>query len=190
MTATVLLVDDDTNALLAMTRLLRHEPYRLLTAGSGGAALELIRAMKIQVVVSDERMPGMSGVELLSHVRRESPETTRIMLTGVGRFETALDAINVGAIYRFFTKPYNDIELGVAIRQAVEHGQLIEEARRLLKAVREQSFSRCELEKEFPGISQVHRSRSGAVLIEETSIVELTNELREESTRLSETKNL
>jgi len=101
----VLLVDDETNVLQAYTRVLRRR-FDLEVAQGGAEALEsLARSGPFAVIVSDMRMPGMDGVELLAQVRERFPDTTRIMLTGNADQATAMAAVNLGAIFRFLTKP-------------------------------------------------------------------------------------
>jgi putative nucleotidyltransferase with HDIG domain len=137
---TVLFVDDEVNILKAVQRLLRHEPWRVLTASRPREALEILAAEPAQVVVTDQRMPEMSGVDLLSLVRERHPEIVRMMLTGYTEINVAVDAINRGAIYRLITKPWNDEELKATIRQALEQHELKREIKRLNQVTREQNF--------------------------------------------------
>lgn len=180
---TVLLVDDDKNVRDAMCRLLRNEPYRIISAANGEDALDLARSIHVHVIVADENMPGLSGISLLQTLRRETPDTMRIMLTGAGDFQLVQRAINEGEIYRFFTKPYNEIELGLAIRQAIQHGELVRESRRLLVAVRDREISRSSLEKCWPGISAVARDRNGAIPVEDISLSDLIRHMKAERER-------
>jgi len=117
---TVLLVDDDANVLHGLARALRRQPYDLYTARSGDEAMAILKARKIDVVVSDQQMPGMSGNDLLAWVAENDPQVTRIVLTGHATTDTAIRAINEGLVYRFFTKPCNEVELAVTIRKAIE----------------------------------------------------------------------
>jgi len=133
MTAKVLLVDDEPNLLSALRRSLRREPYEILSAASGEEALSILASTEVDVVVSDQNMPGMSGTELLTRIHETYPETVRFMLTGKATLEVAVEAINNGAISRFFTKPCNDVDLAITIRQALEHKRLTEKAWDLLK---------------------------------------------------------
>jgi EAL domain-containing protein (putative c-di-GMP-specific phosphodiesterase class I)/CheY-like chemotaxis protein len=123
---TLLLVDDEPNVLNALRRLLRREGYRILTAGSGSEALELLALQPVQVIVSDQRMPGMSGVEFLSKVKELYPETVRMSLSGYSEISTVTDAINKGAIWKYITKPWDDEllaqEIRTAFRMARERG--------------------------------------------------------------------
>ena len=108
---TVLFVDDEINILKAIQRLLRHEDMNVLCASGGSEALALLEQDPAQVVVTDQRMPDMCGVDLLSAVRERWPDVVRIMLTGYTEMDIAVEAINRGEIYRLITKPWQDDEL-------------------------------------------------------------------------------
>ena len=137
---TVLFVDDEVNILRAVQRLLRNEPCRVLTASRGVEALDLLTSDAAQVVVSDQRMPEMNGVELLLAVRDRHPDAVRMMLTGYTEMNVAVEAINHGEIYRLITKPWNDDELKATLRQAFDHYDLKSEIRRLNQVTREQNL--------------------------------------------------
>jgi response regulator RpfG family c-di-GMP phosphodiesterase len=137
---TVLFVDDEVNILRAVQRLLRHEPCRVLTASRGSEALGLLANDAAQVIVSDQRMPEMNGVELLSVIRERHPDAVRMMLTGYTEMNVAVEAINRGEIYRLITKPWNDEELKATLRQAFDHYDLKSEIRRLNQVTREQNL--------------------------------------------------
>lgn len=115
---TLLLVDDEPGIVDALRRLLRREGYRILTAVSGAEALELLALHPVQVIVSDQRMPGMSGVEFLSKVKELYPHTVRISLSGHSDISTVTDAINKGAIWKYITKPWDDEAFTGEIRAA------------------------------------------------------------------------
>lgn len=119
--ATLLLVDDEPNILRALTRVLRRDGYRILTAGGAHEALDKLAANKVQVIISDQRMPDMSGTELLSKVKEMYPDTVRIVLSGYTELQTVTDAINRGAIYRFLTKPWEDEQIRSNVRDAFRH---------------------------------------------------------------------
>jgi len=137
---TVLFVDDEVNILKAIQRLLRHEPMNVLTASRPHEALEMLDRQPCQVVVSDQRMPEMSGVDLLSAVRERHSDIVRMMLTGYTEMNIAVEAINRGEIYRLITKPWNDDELKATLRQAFDHYDLKGEIKRLNQVTREQNF--------------------------------------------------
>jgi len=126
----VLFVDDEPHLLAALRRALHKEPYEIVCVTSPAEALRVLAETAVDVVVSDEQMPGMSGSELLAEVRRRYPDTVRMMLSGKATLEGAIRAINDGEIYRFFVKPCNEIDLATTIRHALEQKDLIEENRR------------------------------------------------------------
>jgi putative nucleotidyltransferase with HDIG domain len=136
----VLFVDDEGNILKAVQRLLRNEPWEVLTASRGSEALEILERTPAQVVVSDQRMPEMSGVDLLQAIRERRPNVVRMMLTGYTEMNVAVEAINRGEIYRLITKPWNDEELKATLRQAFDHFDLKEEIKRLNQVTREQNL--------------------------------------------------
>lgn len=108
---TLLLLDDEENMLRSLVRLFRRDGYKVLTASTVREAFDLLAGNSVQVIVSDQRMPDMSGTEFLAKVRDLYPDTVRMILSGYTDLATITEAINRGAIYRFLTKPWNDDEL-------------------------------------------------------------------------------
>ena len=137
---TILVVDDEPEVLLSIKELLRHE-YVVLTAESGGDAVRILeRDESIAVVLSDQRMPGMSGVELFLHAKRIRPTATRLMFTAYADVRSVIDAINQGSVFRYIAKPWDTEELQSILRQAVEQHRLLVENAELvanLKAMNE-----------------------------------------------------
>jgi len=115
---TVLLVDDEENVLEALDRVLRRDGYRILTARSATAGLELLATHEVGVVISDERMPDMTGVAFLSRVCKMYPDTIRMVLTGYTNMQTIISAINDGAVYKFLQKPWDNTALRGSVRDA------------------------------------------------------------------------
>lgn len=120
---TLLLVDDEPNILRALTRTLRRDGYRILTAGSARQAFDVLAQNEVQVVLSDQRMPAMSGTDFLSEVKSLYPDTVRLVLSGYTDLAAVTEAINRGAIYRFLTKPWVDEQLRDHVREAFAHGR-------------------------------------------------------------------
>jgi diguanylate cyclase (GGDEF)-like protein/PAS domain S-box-containing protein len=118
---TLLVVDDDVNVLAALHRLFRRDNYRVLTAASPREGFELLALYRVQVILCDQRMPVMTGTEFLSKVKEMYPDTIRIILSGYPGVDAVLDSINRGAIYRFYTKPWDDNELRDNVRLAFRH---------------------------------------------------------------------
>ncbi|MDH3521461.1 MAG: response regulator [Myxococcales bacterium] len=137
---TVLFVDDEVNILKALQRLLRPDEMNVLTASRASEAMNLLETHPAQVVVTDQRMPEMTGVDFLASVRQKHPDIVRMMLTGYTEINVAVDAINRGEIYRLITKPWNDDELRATLRQAFDHADLKAEIKRLNQVTREQNF--------------------------------------------------
>ncbi len=132
----LLLVDDEPNILSALTRLLRRDGYRILTANSGEAGLDMLaQHPEVAVILSDQRMPGMTGVEFLSRAKAAYPETVRMVLSGYTELESVTDAINRGAIYRFLTKPWDDDLLRANLAEAFRHYGMVHENQRLNTAL-------------------------------------------------------
>ena len=121
--ATVLFVDDEPGILATMRMLFRGK-YNLLFANSGAEALEMIRAQKVDVIVSDQRMPQMTGSELLKAVRAASPHTMRILLTGYSDLSSIVGSINDGEIFRFVNKPWDNDELLKSVQLAVDAAKI------------------------------------------------------------------
>ncbi len=118
--AHVLFVDDETEILTALKRRFRREPFTLYTAGSAEEALQLLRERQIHVIVSDARMPKMSGIELLEEVRRLYPDIVRMMFSGYVEADGLLEAINRAGVFRFIAKPWDEEQLRAHIFEAIE----------------------------------------------------------------------
>jgi signal transduction histidine kinase len=133
---TLLVVDDEPEVLRSIRGLLRLD-YRVITCGDGGSALEILRSKEaVQAILSDQRMPGISGVELLRQAKLVRPETTRLLFTAYADIRAVIDAINQGHIFRYLAKPWDPDELRAVVRQAMEHHDLIVEKNRLVAELR------------------------------------------------------
>ena len=132
----LLLVDDEPGILSALRRQLRHDGYEIMTASDGASGLEVLAQNKIDVIVSDQRMPGMTGVEFLRKVKTLYPDIVRIVLSGFTELQSVTDAVNEGAIYKFLTKPWDDNQLRGHIAQAFQHKEMADENRRLNLQIR------------------------------------------------------
>ena len=148
----VLFVDDEPNILRALQRILRSEPVTVHVATRPDEALAILDAAPVQVVVSDQRMPGASGVDLLAAVRQRHPDIVRLLLTGFTDMTIAVDAINRGQIYRLLTKPWNDDELRATLRQAFDHHELKCENQRLHALTRQQNHELQDLNRNLEGL--------------------------------------
>ena len=135
----VLIVDDEPKIYHALRRALHREPYDILYASGGEEALRMLGERQVDVIVADQNMPNMQGSVLLARVRQQYPDVVRMMLTGDARLETVMAAVNKGEIYRFFTKPCNESELIISLRDALQMRALKFEAARLLDTVKKQN---------------------------------------------------
>jgi DNA-binding NtrC family response regulator len=150
---TVLLVDDEPSIVAALRRTLRPTQVRVLTAGDGVEALSILDREIVDVLISDIDMPTMSGLELATRARAEHPDVVRVLVTGRGSLDTALAAINQGEVFRFLTKPWNDVQVREVVTDAIAR---LAEMRRAAAATRAAESRRRlmeELEREHPGIT-------------------------------------
>ncbi|MBU0690766.1 response regulator [bacterium] len=148
--STVLLIDDDENILSSLKRLLRREPYSIITAGSGEEAIGILNRSDVDLIVCDYTMPGPTAIETFKLVRKRWPHIVRILMTGHYDTEALVEAVKNGEAYRFVQKPWNDEELIITIRQALERAGLKDEVRRLADEV-----DRCKAQ-----ISEMQKSSS------------------------------
>jgi two-component system probable response regulator PhcQ len=167
MPGVVLIVDDDSHLLDSMRRALRREPYIVLTSQSGEEALGILDSTPVDVIISDQDMPGMSGQVFLKRVRELHPDITRLMLTGKATLEGAIDAINNGGISRLLQKPCDPIDLIMSIRQGLQHHKLMIAAHQLLQRNARQSKLLDRLERLYPNITKVERDSDGAINIKD-----------------------
>lgn len=136
---TLLFVDDEANILSALKRLFRPFGYRIFTAEGGAQGLEIMERETVDLVVSDMRMPEMNGAQFLEKVREKWPETIRILLTGYAEIGATIDAINKGQIYRYISKPWEDNDITLTVKHALERKLLEREKLRLEKLTQMQN---------------------------------------------------
>lgn len=163
----ILLVDDEPAILEGLEESLRREPYVIQTATSAAAALEVLAVSECDVVISDERMPGMPGSEFLGVVCRQHPQAIRILLTGQATLEAAVRAINEGEVFRILLKPCAPDELQRVLRAAIQVKALHEETARLLREVRRRGRVLDRLEQRNPGITSLDREHDGTLRMPE-----------------------
>lgn len=163
---TVLLVDDEPEILSSLRRLLRPLKYNVLTASSGEQGLLQLAEHHVDVIISDQRMPGMTGVAFLSIVKERYPEVVRMVLSGYADLQSVTAAINQGAVYKFMTKPWDDQQLISHIEEAFQHKTITDENYRL---VRELQTAHAELAA-ATGLSQTpgRQAQDDAALTMET----------------------
>ncbi len=159
---TLLLVDDEANILSSLKRVFRRDGYKVLTACSGVEALDLLANTEVDVIVSDQRMPGMAGVDFLRKAKELWPDTIRMTLSGFTDLQSIIDAVNEGAVFKFLTKPWDDERLREHVAQAFRQKELADENRRLHQQVASASIEQATLNR-----------RMGALLAQQREHVEL-----------------
>jgi DNA-binding NtrC family response regulator len=145
----VLLVDDEPDVLYSLKGLLRRE-FELHTAESGAEALEILKQHPIHVIMTDQRMPGMTGVELMQQTRSAFPDAIRIVFTGYADIKAVIQAINKGGLYRYITKPWDPEELIETLHDAASQYQAQVDQRRLTSELRDCVAEMTEYVKSLP----------------------------------------
>ena len=128
----ILYVDDEVNNLVTFKANFRRD-YKIFTSENANDAINILKGNAVQVIITDQRMPGKTGVEFLQEVIREFPNPIRILLTGYSDIEVVIDSINKGQVFRYITKPFNDLELKMTIENAMEVYNLREQNKELIK---------------------------------------------------------
>ena len=120
---TLLFVDDEKSIIKSLQRLFRKEGYDVLTASGGKEALEVLKTndRPVSLIISDQRMPEMEGAQFLEQSKQFCPDAARFLLTGYSDMDAVIHAVNRGEIQRYLTKPWNDDDLLLQVRQALEH---------------------------------------------------------------------
>ncbi len=134
---TLLLVDDEESVLSSLRRLLRRAGYKIVVARNGEEGLARLGEHDVDVILSDQRMPGMTGVEFLRRAKELYPDTMRLVLSGYTELQSITDAINEGAIYKFLTKPWDDERLAGHVAEAFQRKEMADDNRRLAAQLRQ-----------------------------------------------------
>ncbi|MBW2624361.1 MAG: response regulator, partial [Deltaproteobacteria bacterium] len=137
---TVLCVDDEENIQRSLKRLFRKENFRFLKAETGEEGLKILQENPVHLVISDNRMPIMSGIEFLARVRENYPDMIRMVLTGFTDLDTIMESVNLGHIFKFVLKPWNDQNLIMDVRQALQQYDLIQANKQLHERILEQNL--------------------------------------------------
>lgn len=135
----ILLVDDEASILSSLKRVLRPKGYTLITAESGAEGLRLLEENAVDLIISDMRMPEMTGAQFLGKAKERYPEVTRILLTGYSEISSTISAINEGGIYHYLQKPWDEQDILLTVQRALEQQHLRKEAARLNEVVRKQN---------------------------------------------------
>ena len=169
----ILCVDDEENVLKSLKRLFLDSEYEIFIAKSGEEGLELLRKTgHVQIVISDYRMPKMNGIDFLKEVYRYWPDTVRIVLSGYADTAAIIEAINIGHIYRFIPKPWNDDELKLAISNALDRYYIKEKNVMLTKELEEKNL---ELQKINSGLERVVEERTSDLMMQNKMLISSQN---------------
>ncbi len=177
----ILIVDDEEKILKSLCRLLMNENYEIKTANSAEEGLAILKEFPAQLIISDNMMPGMTGIEFFKKVADLYPDTIRIILTGRADTKITVASINKGEIFRFLIKPCNGVELNITIANGLKYHDLVKENRSLIQIVRKQYGSLQDIEKKYPGITKIDREEDGTIHMEDEEYEELIEKFRDES---------
>ena len=135
----LLFLDDEENVLKSLKRLFQDKEYEIYTANNGLEGIKLLEELEFSLILSDYRMPELNGIEFLKFVKEKSPNTIRMILTGFTDVDVAISAINEGEVYKFIEKPWNEENLKVQVKRALEHYELVKEREELLEKIKNQN---------------------------------------------------
>jgi signal transduction histidine kinase len=158
---TILVVDDEADVVKSVKDLLRLD-YRVLGTTRAAEAMQILRDEEVHIVMTDQRMPEVTGVELLSTVRGEHPDAIRLLFTGYADIRAVIDAINQGNVYRYITKPWDPDELQSVIREACAHYDLLVERKQLLGQLQEKNT---ELEQTNVQLTQANQLKQAFIQV-------------------------
>ena len=173
---TIAVVDDETSITKSLQRLFRKDGYQILTASNGHEGLEILKKMEkpVSLIISDQRMPGMNGAEFLEKANDIFPDAIRFLLTGYSDMDAIVDAVNKGEIHRYLTKPWNDDDLILQVRQSLEQYELVLENKRLLALTRKQNKELNDLNQH---LEQKVQERSQEIIEKNKQLSRLNKEL-------------
>jgi len=163
----ILIVDDEPQIRSALRRLLEREQYEVLDAPGTQEALKIARRRRVDLVISDYMMPESNGLDFLIQMKKDHPQTVRIIMTGKADLNTVVAAINDGHVYRFVLKPWDNEELCLSVRLALEQRKLLNENRQLVDRVENQENILRNLAAQYPGITSVERDAEGAIVLDD-----------------------
>lgn len=164
----VLLVDDEVGVLQAVKRIFsRSQLVELMTVADPFAAMEIVAAEEIALVISDQKMPGMTGLELLAWVNANHPGIVKIIMTGDTDIQTAVQAINEIGVYKFIRKPWNNDDLYWTVVRALEMVRMQRKNQELQAELNKKEQYLQRYERLYPGITNIERDADGAIVIDE-----------------------
>ncbi len=159
----LIVIDDEVNILNAVKRVLKNEYYGVFATTDYEEALNIMKTENVKVIISDQRMPVISGVELLKKVKEIRPDIIRILFTGYTEISIVEEAINKGEVYRFINKPWEDSELKAIIRDALSRYDILEHNRELTAQIKNQNDELVKLNSRLKGMYEAQKEFSSTV---------------------------
>lgn len=170
---TILLVDDERNILNSLNRLLKADDREIFSAENAEDAWGKLKEIGgVDLVISDNRLPNISGIDFLVKVRHLYPDTIRILITGYPDLDSAIQAINKGQVYRFITKPWGNEELKLMVNQALDYYDVLHDNRILLNIAKQQAEWLKIIHQRYPDVSAMEFNKSGVYIIDEKKVSE------------------
>ncbi|MBU0549156.1 MAG: response regulator [Candidatus Omnitrophica bacterium] len=167
----IFILDDEENIINALTRLLRGPEREIFTAGTAGEAWARLKEIGgADLIISDNRLPDISGIDFLVKVRQLYPDTIRILITGYPGLDSAIEAINKGQVYRYIPKPWENEELKLIVKQAFDYYDVMKDNRVLLRLARKQAQVLIEMQKKYPQVSRADINKTGLYIIDEQEV--------------------
>ena len=162
----ILIIDDEVEILNALSRLLREPGYVIRRASSAAEALAVSDQTSLDLIISDYMLgPDINGIQLLEKLLDKQKDALCILITGYADMQVAMEAINTIGLYKFILKPWDNNDLIITVRRALEQRALIQENRRLVSELRRRESVLEQLEKEHPGITKIRRNAKGLIEI-------------------------
>ena len=172
----ILLLDDEQNIINSVTRIIRGDDREIVSANDADSAWDLLKKINgVDLIISDNKLPTISGVDFLTKVRQLYPDAIRILITGYPDLDSTIKAINAGQIYRFITKPWENEELKMIVKQALDYCDILKDNRVLIALARKQSEALNTMQKRY-NISQSEFDKSGVYIIDEQKVSETLDE--------------
>lgn len=172
----ILLVDDEQNILNSLSRLLRQDDREIYAAGDANEAWDKLKSISgADLIISDNKLPAISGIDFLTKVKQSYPDTIRMLLTGYPDLESALKAINNGQLYRFITKPWENEDLKLIVRQGLEYYDILKDNRVLLNIAKQQADTLANVQKKYQ-LPQNEFTKAGLYIIDEQKVSETLSE--------------
>jgi two-component system, probable response regulator PhcQ len=170
---TILIVDDEHNILNSLSRLLKSDDCEIITADSAEDGLKKLKdAGGVDLIISDNCLPNTSGLDFLIKARHLYPDVVRMLITGYPDLESTIQAINKGQVYRFITKPWENDELKLIVKQALEYFDVLRDNRTLLNIARQQAEGLKVMQQRYPSVSPKDFNKSGMYIIDEKKVSE------------------